>query len=157
MREEDPPDSLDPLDPAEVLNELRHAFRHGARAALLTHHAPRLVDLLTPPPADAAQPAATLPRRARETEKLIRIAIAELGGDDAAALSIMFGLTRHAANSSASARRRAAARRLGIQPDTFRRPNHEGVLMLDLAMRLCDLTFIRVARLSGLQACDLRC
>lgn len=131
----------DPPDPAELHDALKHALRQGAHAARLAVHAPGLVDQLAPPnsTADSHEQTSALYRRAYRAEQIIRAAIDEVGGESAAALSIMFELTRRTGHRPVEERRKAAARRLGIQPDTFRRNNHEGILILELAMQIYAL------------------
>jgi len=109
-----------------IHNALRKALRHGARAALLATHSPELIDLLTPGSEDH------LNDRARLAEGIIRDGIETLPHPDSDAALALFALSRTRTTTTLEARRRQAAECVGVHPDTFRKPHHEGVLILDI-------------------------
>ncbi|WP_344837158.1 hypothetical protein [Actinocorallia longicatena] len=114
-------------DPALIHDHLRKVMTHGARASVLATYAPELVDLLVPG-ADTA-----LHGRAYDAEQAIRSGISAMPSERAEALRILFELSSPT-HTSLESRRRSAARRLGLHPTTFRKPHHEGILVLDLAI-----------------------
>lgn len=116
------------LNVTELHAALTKAVRHGARSARIARHVPQLVDILYPGgPLKASYLTAV--------EDTIRAALDSIGGTDADALSILLGLTRGTAGMRLTHRRAAAARALGIEPDTVRR-NHQRALLWDPAMEI---------------------
>lgn len=75
--------------------------------------------------------------RAFRAENLIRASIERIGGDEARALLIVTGLAAGMHGRILEQRRQAAAEMIGVLPGTFRRANHEGLMLWDLAVELC--------------------
>lgn len=124
------------LDPEVLYRELRRALRHGARAARLVRFTPELVELLFPA---ALNPGHELVERAVWTERRLREAIEQIGGAQAAALAVVLGLAPGTVGLKLERRRETAGKLLGVLPDTFRRDQHEGLLLWDLAVEIYAL------------------
>ena len=108
---------------------LRAAVRHGAAAARLAARSPALVDLVAPGPEPVEQ-------RALAAEHLISHAVQALDPPTDQAMRIMLGLDPATRRASVDHRRHHAAQAVGVQPDTFRRPNWEGALLLELTFEV---------------------
>jgi hypothetical protein len=131
---------------AYIYRQLRRTLRHGSHPAQLVAYSRPIIHLLAP----ASQyPGMSLEQRAFMAESALRAAIRRIGGDKAQALNIFLGIAPGYLNTTVEARRKAAAACLGIQPDTFRRPRHERLLLLQVA--------IEIYRKQAQSACEKGC
>jgi len=128
-----------------VQKGLKRALRKGARASRLVLYTPDVVDLLVPEDSGRsddeshASQEPSIHRRALIAERIIRAAIERIGGADAEALMILLSLRPGTLGLTLDSRRQAAARLVGVRAETFRRKNHEGLMIWDLAMEIWDL------------------
>lgn len=113
---------------AELTDALRTAGRHGARAAQLATRTPGLVNLLVP---GEDRP---LIERAIVAEQIVDHATRAMPYPLGPAARVLLGLTGYPLGLDR--RRSAAARLLGVQPDTLRRPRSERALFADLAVEV---------------------
>jgi hypothetical protein len=124
------------LDVEALLEHLRGALRHGARASRLLRHTPEFVELLYPAEEYSALNAFD---RAIKTEALIRRAVDIIGGQSGHAIAIVLCLASGTLDHNLQRRRSLAAQHLGIQAETFRCPGREGALLHDLAVEIYRL------------------
>lgn len=121
------------LDVEVLYSELRRVLKHGARAARLRRHAPKLIDLVLP---GDQHPELDVHGRAYEVEQIIRRCAKTIGGEPGEALLILLCLAPGTVGTPLEQRRREAAALFDMLPDTFRRPRHEGALLWDLVMEI---------------------
>lgn len=112
---------------------LRRALRHGMHPAQMVVYSRPLINLLAPSDPQSEKP---IEERAMEAEHQLRAIIRRIGGNKAQALNVFLGLAPGYTATTVETRRKAAARILDIQPDTFRRPRHERMLLLQVAMEI---------------------
>ncbi|WP_131745259.1 hypothetical protein [Frankia sp. Cppng1_Ct_nod] len=74
--------------------------------------------------------------RAISTHRILTAAVAALDPTDHEAIGLMLCLWPRTRRLTPEQRRAQAADLYGIQPETFRRPTHEGHLLLNLAIEL---------------------
>lgn len=112
----------------QLYKALKNAVCHGARSARIGHYVPELVDILYPSGAFNADYLTAV-------EDTIRAALDTLGSTDARALAQLLGLEAGLGGAYLDVRRAAAARTLGIEPETFRR-TRQHALLWDLTMEI---------------------
>ncbi len=118
----------------QIQNHLGRTLRRGGRPAELITYAPEFVDLVWP--AETGMPRQTIHDRAIHAHRLLTAAVAALEQPHSEAMGIMLCLWPGTLGLSLDQRRERAARLFGVQPDTFRRPAHEGHLVLNLALEI---------------------
>lgn len=116
-----------------IYHQLRRTLRHGTHPAQLVVYSRPFIDLLAPADQHPGKP---IEERAVIAEESLRAIVRRIGGTDAQALAIFLGLTPGYTKTTVTYRRKAAAQQLRIQPDTFRRPRHERMLLLQVAMEI---------------------
>lgn len=109
------------------------AVFYGARASQLLRYAPEIIDLLYP---KGAYPQMNDHDRALATERLIRRAVAAIGGLSGEALATMLGLSPGLAGRALADRRRIAAGLFDRQPRTFCRGRLQQDLLYELAVEI---------------------
>ncbi len=117
-----------------IKKQLVPVLRHGARPADLIAYTPEFVNLICP--AEPGMPRQALDDRALATHRILTAAVAALDPPDHEAIGLMLCLWPRTRRLTLDQRRAQAADLYGIQPDTFRRPTHEGHLLLNLAIEL---------------------
>lgn len=113
------------------------ALFYGARASQLLRYTPDIIDLLYP---KEAYPGMNDHDRALNTERLIRRAVAFIGGLSGDALATLLCLSSGLVGRPLADRRRIAADLFHRAPRTFCRGRYEKDLLYDLAVviyRLC--------------------
>jgi len=140
------------LDVDALHRGLRRVLRHGARASRLIRYTSEVVDILYPA---AEHPGMNPHDRAISTEMLIRRALESIGGYASEALSIVLGLSAGTLGRSLSDRRQVAGKLLGMEADTFRRDQHEGALLYDVAIEIYRIRHIPDSKFPRSKLADL--
>jgi hypothetical protein len=93
--------------------------------------------------------------RAISTEIQIRRALESIGGHASEALAIVLGLSAGTLGRSLSDRRQGAGKLLGMEADTFRRDQHEGALLYDVAIEIYRMRHIPDSKFPRSKLADL--
>jgi hypothetical protein len=125
--------TVPPVNVDALFAGLRRALFYGARAAQLLRYAPEIIDMLYP---KGAYPQMNDHDRALATERLIRQAIASIGGLSGETLATMLCLSPGLAGRALADRRRIAAGLFNRQPRTFYRGRYEQDLLYELAVEI---------------------
>jgi hypothetical protein len=118
----------------QIHDQLVRMLRRGGRPAELITYTPEFVDLLCP--AEDGMPRQAVHDRAIHAHRMLTAAVATLDQPHSEAMGIMMCLWPGTLALTLDQRRERAARLFGVQPGTFRRPTHEGHLLLNLSLEL---------------------
>ncbi|WP_239334336.1 MULTISPECIES: hypothetical protein [unclassified Frankia] len=125
---------MDTANVQQIRNQLVRILRRGGRPAELVTYTPEFVDLVWP--VEAGMPRQGIHDRAILAHRLLTAAVATLDQPHSEATGIMLCLWPGTLALTLDQRRERAARLFGVQPGTFRRPAHEGHLLLNLSLEI---------------------